>query len=94
VGVRPDASQCDGDAEGDMGKPELPHVDPGEPQRADGAARNTPPKALRLRPSCWTREAPPGMQRSMGSRRGANALRKTNALIGNPDEGGVAERAE
>ena len=38
-----------------------------------------------------TREAPPGMRRSMGRRRGANALRKADALIWNTDEGGVAE---
>jgi len=30
--------------EGDMGKPVLPHIMTGKPQRADGTKDNTPPK--------------------------------------------------
>jgi hypothetical protein len=48
MGIWTDASESMDDAEGDMGKPEVPHIYTGEPQRADGAARNTPPKAFRL----------------------------------------------
>jgi len=38
------------DLDGNTGQPDLPCVNTGEPQRADGAARNTPPKAFCLRP--------------------------------------------
>ena len=34
-------------AKGDTGKPELPRVVIGEPQRGEGAIRNMPPKAFR-----------------------------------------------
>ena len=38
--------------DGNIGQPDLPYVNTGEPRRADGAASNTPPKAFRLSPSC------------------------------------------
>src|SRR5439155_24704158 len=38
-------------AEGSTGKPELPRVDTREPQRADGAIRNTPPTSCRKKSS-------------------------------------------
>jgi|SRR5207249_2002190 len=74
VGVWPNALECDANVTGSVDKPDLPHAYTGEPQRADGAARNTPPTAFRLSPSCRTREAPPGMPRSMGSREGGKRL--------------------
>jgi len=68
-------------AKGNMDQPVLLHVNVGEPQRADGASRNTPPTAFRWSPTCWTREASPGMARSMGSREGGQRLpERTDAL--------------
>lgn len=32
--------------DGNIGQPDLPYVNTGEPRRADGAASNTPPKFL------------------------------------------------
>jgi len=79
---------------GHTGKPDLPCVNAEKPQRAEGASRNTPPTACRLSLTYQTREASLGMLRLMGSRRGANALRKANVLICNTDEREVAEGAE
>src|SRR4029434_4869599 len=74
-------------AEGNMDQPVLLHVNVGEPQRADGAKRTTPPPACRLRPTCGTREASPGMSRAMGSKEGGQRLpERTDALICNTDE--------
>ena len=68
------------DPDGNTGQPDLPCVKTGEPQRADGAARNTPPQACCWSPSCGTREASSGMGRLMGSRGRANVPRKANDL--------------
>src|SRR5262249_17648006 len=89
--VRIEAVHSKQTAEDHTGKPDLPCVNIGEPQRAEGAPRNTPPKVSRLSLICADTGSSPGMLRSMGSRRGANALRKADAPIWNTDEGGVAE---
>jgi len=49
----------------------VPCASTGEPQRADGAARNTPPPTSSCwRPLCGTRESPKGMARRGGRRQG------------------------
>jgi len=52
------------------GKPDLPCSVAGKPQSVDGALGNTPPKSFRLSLTLRTREASPGMQREVDSRKG------------------------
>ena len=49
-----------------IGKPDLPYVNVGKPQRADGADSNTPPTSFRLSSTCGTRESPGRMSRTVG----------------------------
>jgi hypothetical protein len=55
---------------GHTGQPDLPCMQTGEPQRADGAARNTPPTSFRLSLPHRTREASRRMPREVDSRKG------------------------
>ena len=43
---RTDTCNNSGHVEGDIGKPDLPYGVSGEPQRVEGARRNTPPTAF------------------------------------------------
>src|SRR5262245_49868868 len=56
--------------EGDMGKPVVPHITTGKPQRADGTKDNTPPTSSCLSPSMRTRESLKGMIRTVEVGRG------------------------
>jgi len=67
---------------GTTGTPVFPCRCTGEPQSADGAARNTPPQPFRLRLLHGTRETAGGMGRRVGRRpgspqRNAEALRQS-----------------
>ena len=55
---------------GDMGKPVLPPITTGKPQRADGTKDNTPPKPSCLSPPMRTRESLKGMRRTVEVGRG------------------------
>jgi len=55
---------------GPPGKPVLPCRQTGEPQSADGAARNTPSPSCRLRLLYRTREAFQGMRRGVDRKQG------------------------
>src|SRR6516165_446616 len=52
TGVRIEAVHSKQTAKDYTGKPDLPCVNIGEPQRAEGAPRNTPPKVSRLSLIC------------------------------------------
>jgi len=56
--------------QGDMGKPVLPPITPGKPQRADGTKDNAPPESSRLSPAMRTRESLQGMRRTVEGGRG------------------------
>ena len=55
---------------GDRGKPVLPPITTGKPQRADGTKDHTPPQSSCLSPSLRTRESLKGMRRTVEIGRG------------------------